>query len=249
MKAAVQTSSHDSPSRPRRLHRRVARLRHRSRRAVEVFRYEGVASLMARLVALAGYRRGLVMAMTLERPPPLVEPRLQVEFGLLQPQQLQAFAAYRPDIGAAIAAARLARGERCFIASSAGRIVSARWIATGAVRVPEFRLSLPLGQDEAFWYDEFTSADMRGHRIAAAGVTRTAATLAAEGRRRLCAIVLPENSAGIKTAQRSGYQQVARFAVLVLGPLPALRMPYLGRGRRSAVQPEAPATRRRYSPG
>jgi GNAT superfamily N-acetyltransferase len=216
----------------RRPRRQAAVLRHRARRAVEILRHEGPLSLIARMAALAGYRRALVMSTTLDPPPPLVEPGVALHYGLLQADQLDAFAAYRPDVGAHIARRRLEAGERCFVAWSGPRIVSARWIVTGSARVPEFRLCLPLADDAVFIYDSYTSPDMRSRRIASATSTRAAAMLAAEGRRQSFITVLPENGAGIRNATRSGYREIARFAVLVLGPLPAIRVPYVGRSRR-----------------
>jgi len=214
------------------LPRRAAVFRHRSRRALEIVRHEGLLSLLARLAALAGYRRGIVMSMSLTPAPPLVETDVELEYGFLEPGQLAAFTEYRPDIGAEVAEERLARGERCFVAWYGDRIVSARWITRGRVRAPEFRLSLTLAADAVFTYDSYTCPDLRGRRVASAAATRSAAALSAEGAQQAFVTVLPENGAGIRNAERSGYREVGRFAVLVLGPLPALRVPYLGRSRR-----------------
>jgi len=133
---------------------------------VEVLQHEGLLSLIARIAALAGYRRTLIIEATLDPPPPLVEPGVELEYGLLRPDQLDAFAAYRPDVGADAARERLEHGERCFVAWSGPRIVSARWIVTGSARIPQFRLSMELPADTVFTYDAFTSPDVRGHRIA-----------------------------------------------------------------------------------
>ena len=209
-----------------------SRVRHRARRAGEILRHEGITSLLVRVAALAGYRRALLFSVALDPPPAPAETDLPLDYGFLQPGDLERFADYRPDVGVSGAARRLAQGERCFVARLEGRIVSARWIATGRVRVPEFRLTLPLAADQVFAYDSYTSSEVRGHRVASAAATRLAASLAAEGRRTLLATVLPENGAGIKNVSRSGYQEVGRFAVRVLGPLPALRVPYFGRAPR-----------------
>ena len=213
------------------LARSSSRLRHRARRAVEILRHEGTASLLLRVAALAGYRRALLFSSSLSPSLSPAETDLPLEYGFLQPEEIELFHAYRPDVGADGAARRLRQGERCFVARLDDRIVSARWIMTGRVRVPEFRLTLPLAPDAVFVYDSYTSPDVRGRRVASATSTRLSAILAAEGWTNMLATVLPENGAGIKNATRSGLREVGRLAVLVIGPLPALRVPYFGRRR------------------
>lgn len=186
------------------------------RRAIAVLRAQGMRGVWFGGLAWAGiYRRLALVELSLDPPPPLLETPLQLDYG------------YLTETDEEEARARLAQGERCFVAWEAGVVVSSRWIVEHRAYVAYLDTWLDLEQDEVYLSEAFTSPSRRGHTVSGAAATRLAASLAAEGRRRILAGVLPENAAGRRTYEKVGYVGVGRIGYVKLGPW---RRDFLTRG-------------------
>jgi hypothetical protein len=72
---------------------------------------------------------------------------------------------------------------------------------------------------------------MRGRRIAPALSRELKNRLAAEGVERWVSYVLGGNDIGLINARRGGSSETSRVAAIKLGPLPAVRVPYVPRKR------------------
>ena len=92
------------------------------------------------------------------------------------------------------------------------------------------RITLPAGT--AYVYDSYVAPELRRRHVSSAAATRFARVLAKEGCTRMIATVAPESEVALGNARRGGYVEVGRMATLAPGPLPGLRVPYVGRSRR-----------------
>lgn len=179
------------------------------RRARTAYRANGVRGVWFGALAWTHlYRRLELVVLALEPPPSLLETPLALEFGFLA----------ATDAEDDTCRARLERGDRCFVAREQGAIVSSRWIAERRAYVAYLDMWLELEPDEAFLSETFTEPSRRGHGVSGAAGTRLAQALAAEGRRRILAGVLPENPAGRRAYEKAGYVRIGRIGCVRLGP-------------------------------
>lgn len=114
--------------------------------------------------------------------------------------------------------ARLERGERCFATFAGDRTVSFRWVGTGVVDASFLRVSLRLGDRDAWVFDSWTEPALRGRGVATQASRALGAALASEGARRTVAIVMDGNRAGKRAVSRAGYRP--------LGTITTIRTPH-----------------------
>lgn len=213
----------------------IGSVRRRGRKARRIYRYGGAAAVAGHTLAVLGYRRVIIVEVSLDPPPPLLEPGTPVEFGFLQPDALADFAAYRPDRGLETARLRLTKGERCFVGCVGAQIVSGTWVVSGGAepvdRLPSTShapgVDVFIAPDEAWLYDGYTVPDMRGLCLGPASLTLLAHVIAAEGVKRILGAVNSENAPGLRQVLRAGYHEKERMATLALGASRAYRVPYL----------------------
>lgn len=152
------------------------------------------------------YRRLELVELGLRPAPPLRDTDLELTFGFID------------DADDEHGRERLARGERCFVARDAGKVVSSRWIAERRAHVAYLDMWLDLDPGDVYLSETFTDPALRGHGVSGAAGTRLAAALAAEGCRRILAGVLSENHAGTRAYEKAGYRRVGRIGYVGLGP-------------------------------
>jgi hypothetical protein len=193
----------------------------------ELYARGGSRTVLWHTLYVLGYRRTFLFELSLTPPPARVPLPAGIVCDFLDTDQLDAFAAHHPDLDRDAAAGLLASGERCFATWADDRIVASRWVAAGRVRLGDVGLDVSLPAGTAYVSHSFTSPDMRGRRVAAASGTDLANRLAAEGLTRLVGTVLPENLPGLQSAAHAGYRLAGRLATVRIGPLPAVRVPFL----------------------
>jgi GNAT superfamily N-acetyltransferase len=164
------------------------------------------------------YRRLIIVELPLAPPPAVRAASRELTFGFLEPRQVDAYLALRPDQSAAAVAARLRRGDRCFVAREGDRIVSARWTAAGTAWVEYLGRRWLLEPGDVYLYETYTHPDVRGDAVSSAAGTRLARALAAEGWNRIVGGVVPENRPALRTASKTGYQRTGTMGYVRLGP-------------------------------
>lgn len=167
----------------------------------------GSGGLSAVLAALAGRARidvFHVFATPLDPLPAPLTATVPLTFGWLDASETGAYEVFRNAPSGVNGAARLAAGDRCFVARRDGAIVSSRWIAAGTLREECFPFSFRLGQGEVYEYDTYTDPGSRGLGVAAGAATEVARVLRDEGVDRVIAVVYTANEAGIATQERAG---------------------------------------------
>lgn len=162
------------------------------------------------------YRRLAVVVHDLQETSGPPAAKIRVE--LLRESDLGAYAALRSPGEAQAAAARLAYGQRCFVAWRGDEIVHARWIATGRAHVAYLRRDVQLGPAEAYVFQAYTRLSERRQHVAAAVGRRIVSALRAEGVSRMFAVVAVENRGAAAALRAGGWRPIGLWGCLRLGP-------------------------------
>ena len=112
---------------------------------------------------------------------------------------------------------RMAAGNRCFVARHQGRIISARWAATGTAQCDYLFREVSLGSDEVYLYDAFTSPEWRGKGIFPALTSEMHRCYRAAGKKRSICFTGPENLPAM--VADTGYRGIGFIGYIGLGPL------------------------------
>lgn len=131
---------------------------------------------------------------------------------------IDAYVRLRRDASRDTTRARLARGDRCFVALLDGRIVSAVWLATGIVPVAYLGCDLELGPEEAYAYDAFTQPALRGLDVGSWRTELLKEQVRRAGRRRVLSLQLAENRSQGRRSMRRGYRPLGVVGWYGLGP-------------------------------
>jgi hypothetical protein len=173
----------------------------------------GYASLLGAKLLTTLYRRMLCLVYPLQgRRIPVYNAQLDVEFRLLQKDELGAYRTFRPQVATRKIESRLEQGHRCFTSWHHDKIVDAGWTATGDVAVPYLERVLSLEPGDIYSYDAYTHPDYRGYGLYMARNSLTARTNQKEGFRRSVALVAPENYTAWVILTRSGLETIGEYS-------------------------------------
>lgn len=195
----------------------------RSRRALVVFRDDGLRGVVVRLLSAVGYRRLLLLERSLDYRITAPNPRLALRCERLTRDSFDEYFALRPDVDPDAVTSRLARGHLCHVARTDEEIVAACWSTTLKVFVDYLGCELDLGDDAAYLYDAFTAPAWRGRGVASILCAHQLSALRAEGLTRALRATWPENRSALRAHAKSGFRPVRRLTTLRLGPWRWLR--------------------------
>ena len=186
-------------------------------RAGVVLREEGLRSFWFKVLGETVYRRMVVMELLvpLERRP-TGPPVAGAVLRLVRQDDLDAYADLRG--GHAEARKALALGERCLGTWLDGRLLTTHWFADRVARIEPLDRTIPLEHGEAYVHGVFVAAHARRGGLGRYATVAVAAALEDEGFRRMVAVFDPENVAGRRLAERSGYRIVGTLGCVKLGP-------------------------------
>lgn len=182
-------------------------------------------------------QRLVLWALDLGSAPPTVSPRVAAELSEIGAD---------PGLVAAmghegrLVAGRVKRGCRCFAARVGGEIAAYAWVSVGDEWIGEIQSSIRLSAGDAYVWNCVTLSHHRRCRLYTALLGVVAATLAAEGMRRLWVatlVSLPHAGRGVAAA---GFSPVLRAVTFRAGGVMLL---WLAGDRR--VRPELTASARR----
>ncbi|HYN83533.1 MAG TPA: hypothetical protein VES88_18800 [Gemmatimonadaceae bacterium] len=175
----------------------------------------GYVSLVGAKLMTTLYRRMLCLVYPLQgRRIPVYNAQLEVEFRLLQADEIDAYLSFRPNVGRARIERRLEQGHRCFASWHGEKIIDAGWTATQSVVVPYLGRVLCLDQGDVYSYDAYTLPEYRGYGLYMARNSFTARTNQREGFKRSIALVAPENYAAWVILTRSGLETIGKYSYL-----------------------------------
>ncbi|MDP9176607.1 MAG: hypothetical protein M3O61_02905 [Gemmatimonadota bacterium] len=175
----------------------------------------GYASLVGAKLLTTLYRRMLCLVYPLQgRRIPVYNAHLEVEFRLLQAEEVDAYLRFRPNLRRQRIEQRLERGHRCFASWHGEKIIDAGWTATQAVAVPYLGRVLSLEPGDIYSYDAYTLPEYRGYGLYMARNSYTARTNQKEGFKRSVALVAPENYTAWVILTRSGLETIGEYSFL-----------------------------------
>lgn len=158
------------------------------------------------LATLRLYRRLFLLERLLDEPLPDFPLPPGVAIERLGPDDLDAYAAFRPGQGRAACERRLAAGHWCYATRCAGGIVGAVWLAAG------------WGSIEVYTYDLYTAPAVRGLGLTRASRVPHLRLLRALGYRRVLASVSPDNHAAWALQAAVGFRRIAQMGYVGIGP-------------------------------
>ena len=177
----------------------------------------GYASLVGAKLLTTVYRRMLCLVYPLQgRRIPVYSAQLEVEFRLLQPDDVAAYKTFRPNVAQRKIERRLEQGHRCFTSWHGEKIIDAGWTATGTVAVPYLGRVLCLEPGDIYSYDAYTLPEYRGYGLYMARNSFTARTNQKEGFKRSVALVAPENYTAWLILTRSGLETIGEYSFVRL---------------------------------
>jgi hypothetical protein len=183
----------------------------------EILRREGWRGAGFRVLAALGYRRWGWFERPLSEPVASIEARVPIRFAELERGQLPVYLAFRRGSTPEQFLGRLERGERCFGAWLADRLVSVTWVSTDFVRVGE--IEWPLEPGTFYFHDTFTSRNARGLHVQGALSAHLLERYRRAGFRRAVALIVPENRPNVANRARSGFRRAGTFVSITIGPL------------------------------
>ena len=157
------------------------------------------------------YRRMLFLAYRLHPRIPVYSAAIDVRFAELDPAEMPAYMAFRPDSDLAEIERRFNRRDRCFVGWHDGEIVDACWTAKGIVSVPYLERGLQVPVGDIYSYDSFTAREHRGHGLYMARNSFTARLNHAEGFERSIALGAFENYSAWLILTRSGLETLGAY--------------------------------------
>lgn len=170
-----------------------------------------------KVASALGYRRLILLERSLVQALPSPEPRLPLQFGTLQPSELDDYLAFRPGLSREPMLDRL-RSQDCFVARHEERVVSACWAVTRSAPIAFLGLALPIGADEVYFFDAFTAPAYRRQGAAKALCLHQLAHFRGQGMRRAIRATLPENEVALRAHAKSGFRPYALIRRMRLGP-------------------------------
>jgi len=169
-------------------------------------------ALLAGMVSWGVTLRSLVV---LERPIdetiPDIRPGVPLEIEELSAAQIPALAKFRPHLSPAWIQRRLARGDRCLIATHLGSIVHCTWVAFRHPYNSYVRRTIQLRDRQVYSYNTFTDPGFRGRRIMQAVRSHEFRLLRAEGYETSVSVVIRSNRASLAALGALGCQVIGRI--------------------------------------
>ena len=168
-------------------------------------------ALGARALTFA-YRRMLFMSYPLQGVRiPVYNASIDVSFGTLQPNDIDAYLRFRQNAQRNVVERRLMHGDRCFVSWYGREIVDACWTATGMIYVPYMRRYLRIPPGSVYSFDSYTAPELRGRGIYMARNSYTARVHQSEGLSTSIALVAYENYSAWLILTRSGLKTLGAY--------------------------------------
>lgn len=188
------------------------------RRAVEIWREGGPRLLLWKVLGETVFRRMRYFERSFREPIPVATPMPGVTFEELPPDRWRELQQFGAGMSLEEIAGRLHRGDRCFTASTQGRIVHLRWVAVERAWCEPLGTEIPLARNAVYLYGSFTIPEMRGRGLAMEVSKFSLRSLRQAGFQSAVAVVDDDNRNGIRSIEKAGYHSAGWLAVLRLGP-------------------------------
>jgi len=186
-------------------------------RAVAILREEGITSLWFKILSETVYRRAIVIEHRLGESIRDVASAVPFDFGLLTKADLEEYLSLRPEADPSEIQARLDRGQLCFVTRHDGKLGTVNWVAPTTAWLNYLSLKIPLAPEEVYSYESFTASELRGQNVAPARSVLMLRYLEKLGCRRVIGVIIPDNTASLRYARKSGYRPIGTMGYIKLG--------------------------------
>jgi ribosomal protein S18 acetylase RimI-like enzyme len=112
----------------------------------------------------------------------------------------------------------LSQGQVCFVARHQGTIASTCWAAKQRARIDYLGCEIGLADDEIYIYESYTAPRFRSLNIAAVRGSEMMRHFRDSGYRRFVGVLMPENKAAFRPAEKVAYRRVGVIGYVKLGP-------------------------------
>lgn len=182
-----------------------------------MLRTEGFRSLWFRVLGETVYRRMIVMQGHYDLNIPDVDPGIAVEFGLLEPHQIDEYLELRPDADPEEIRLRFERRHVCFVARHEGRLIQACWVAVERIWIDYLQCWIYLDPAAFYPYDLYAVPEVRGRNVHRAHIPHMFRYFENAGVWRVIAAFHPDNRVH-RIFERLGLTHTAQIGVVRLGP-------------------------------
>lgn len=175
-------------------------------RARKLRRRDGTRRALSGIGAELGYRRLLLLERRLAFPRAPAR-TIELAFGTID--EFGEYSQLRDDLGRERFEERARSGAVALCARERGVPISVTWAMIGTAPVPYLGARMRSDDGTVLLVDSLTREDRRGLGASSALAEWAAARYAAEGRRRMVSMVLPENRRSRRARARAGFEPAA----------------------------------------
>jgi hypothetical protein len=185
-------------------------------RSIEILKQDGARGLWFRLLAKTSYRRMFLFDRALREPGVEVTSPPQVAVDLLKLTEIQEYMRARPgNVGEILN--RLNNGHMCFLVRYSNSIVHTCWVGVGTAHMGYLDCEIEMAPGVVYVYGSFTNHAHRNMNLATLRGVFMERHLFKLGFHRAVAVIVPENKAALRRAQKGGYGKFGLIGFLAIG--------------------------------
>ncbi len=177
------------------------------RRAVSIWRRDGVGGIWDRTLAEFGYRR--IELLRIEVDPLSSDVVGDIQLDVLEHAQVEEYLLFHPGHSRVDVAVRLQGGDVCHCARREGRIVSVAWTTMRPHVVRYVGQIIPIEADEVYLYDAFTPPEWRSNNLMTTLIRSLAKQYQCSGKRHVIMAVRRHNRSMSRVAAKLGARPYA----------------------------------------
>jgi hypothetical protein len=185
-------------------------------RSMQILKQDGAGGLWFRLLAKTFYRRMFLFDRDLREPGVEVTSSPQVAVDLLKLTEIQEYMRARPGNAGEILN-RLNNGHMCFLVRYSNAIVHSCWVGVGTAHMGYLDCEIEMAPGVVYVYGSFTNHAHRNMNLATLRGVFMERHLFELGFQRVVAVIVPENKAALRRAQKGGYGKFGLIGFFAIG--------------------------------
>ena len=185
-------------------------------RSIEILKRDGPRGLWFRLLAKTLYRRMFLFDHVLREADVEVTSPPHASADLLKLTEIQEYMRARPGNVTEILN-RLNNGHMCFLVRYSNSIVHTCWVAIGTAHMGYLDCEIQMAPRVVYVYGSFTNHAYRNMNLATVRGVFMDRHLVKLGFHRAVAVIVPENKAALRRAQKGGYRKFGLIGFLAIG--------------------------------
>jgi GNAT superfamily N-acetyltransferase len=142
---------------------------------------------------------------------------IPIEYGVLEPHEIEEYLRLRPDADPDDIRLRLERRHVCFVARDQGRLIQACWVAVERAWIDYLQAWIHLDPGVGYLYDLYAVPEIRGKNVHRAHIPHMFRYFRNAGAWAVIAAFNPENRIQ-RIFARLGFEDAATIGVVRIGP-------------------------------